>query len=146
MPASTTWARSVTWPGRTTSGWWSWARGPLLSAFDGQLSRLEGLVLMRSEPAGMNAAQTEASAAFETGLLAGVAAAGVPAVGVEVTGTEPSEIPWYKSKGISSVDDLDTTSGQAALVFALAGDRGAFGVKATADSLLPNVVGGSSQP
>jgi Copper transport outer membrane protein, MctB len=121
-------------------------RGSLLSAFDGQLGRLEGLVVMRADPTGMNPAQTEASAAFETGLLAGVAAAGVPAVGVEVTGTEPSEIPWYKSKGISSVDDLDTTSGQAALVFALAGDRGAFGVKSTADSLLPSVTGTTAQP
>jgi hypothetical protein len=121
-------------------------RGSLLSAFDGQLGRLEGLVVMRADPTGMNPAQTEASAAFQTGLLAGVAAAGVPAVGVEVTGTEPSEIPWYKSKGISSVDDLDTTSGQAALVFALAGDRGAFGVKATADSLLPSVTGTAAQP
>jgi hypothetical protein len=121
-------------------------RSSLLSAFDGQLGRLEGLVVMRADPTGMTPAQTEASAAFESGLLAGVAAAGVPAVGVEVKGTEPSEIPWYKSKGISSVDDLDTTSGQAALVFALAGDRGAFGVKATADSLLPSVTGTSAQP
>jgi hypothetical protein len=121
-------------------------RSSLLSAFDGQLSRLEGLVIMRSDPTGMNPAQAEASAAFESGLLSGVAAVGVPVVGVELKGSQPSEVPWYKSKGISSVDDVDTVAGQAALAYALAGDRGAFGAKATADSLLPSVSGTSTGP
>lgn len=121
-------------------------RGSLLSAFDGQLTRLEGLVVMRSEPTGMTPAQTEASAAFESGLLAGVAAAGVPAVGVELSGTEPSQVPWYKSRGISSVDDLDALAGQAALAYALVGDRGAFGQKATADSLLPSPTATATTP
>jgi hypothetical protein len=116
----------------------SQVRSSLMSAFDGQLTRLEGLVVMRAEPSGMSVADSEDSAAFESGLLAGVAAVGVPAVGVELTGTQPSQIPWYKGKDISSVDDLDNLAGQAALDYALAGDRGAFGVKSTADSLLPS--------
>lgn len=113
-------------------------RTSLLSAFDGQLTRLEGLVVMRAEPAGMSADQSEASAAFQSGLLAGVTAAGVPAVGVELSDTQPSQVPFYRGKGISSVDDLDNLAGQAALDYALAGDRGTFGIKATADSLLPS--------
>jgi|SRR5271166_28737 len=121
-------------------------RPSLLSAFDGQLTRLEGLVVVRADPSSMSAAQAEASAAFESGLLAGVAAVGVPAVGVELTSAEPSQAPWYKGKGISSVDDLDTLAGQAALVYALAGDRGTFGVKSTADSLLPSVTASTAQP
>ncbi len=121
-------------------------RASLLSAFDGQLTRLEGLVVLRAEPTGMSAEQSEASAAFESGLLAGVAAVQVPAVGVELSGTEPSQVPWYKGKGLSSVDDLDNLAGQAALDYALAGDRGTFGVKSTADSLLPSVSVGSAQP
>jgi hypothetical protein len=122
-------------------------RANLMSAFDGQLTRLEGLVVMRAEPTGMSAAESEAAAAFESGLLAGVGVAGVPAVGVELTSTEPSQIAWYRSKGISSVDDLDQPAGQAALDYALVGDRGTFGVKSTADSLLPSVTsGGSSSP
>lgn len=121
-------------------------RGHLLSAFDGQLTRLEGLVVLRAEPAGMSAAESEASAAFESGLLTGVAAARVPAVGVELSGAEVSEIPWYKGKGISSVDDLDALSGQAALVYALSGDHGTFGAKPTADSLLPAVTAASVHP
>jgi hypothetical protein len=114
-------------------------RGSLFSAFDGQLARLEGLVVVRAEPAGMSAAQSEASAAFESGLLAGVSAANVPAVGVELSSTQPSQIPWYRGKGISSVDDLDNLAGQAALDYALAGARGSFGIKSTANSLLPSI-------
>lgn len=121
-------------------------RGRLLTAFDGQLGRLEGLVIVRAEPEGMTPAQTNASAAFEKGLLAGVTAVGVPIVGVELSGSEPSQIPWYESKDISSVDDLDATAGQAALIYALTGSHGAYGTKPTADSLLPNVVGSSTQP
>jgi hypothetical protein len=122
-------------------------RGSLFSAFDGQLARLEGLVVVRAEPAGMSAAQSEASAAFESGLLAGVSAANVPAVGVELSSTQPSQIPWYRGKGISSVDDLDNLAGQAALDYALAGARGSFGVKPTANSLLPSSpTAGAGQP
>src|SRR5205814_8408149 len=64
-------------------------------------------ILVRSSPTGMDAAQTEAAAAFESGLVAGVAPVGIPVVGVELRSTEPSQVPWYKSKGISSVDDLE---------------------------------------
>jgi hypothetical protein len=121
-------------------------RGPLLSAFDGQLGKLAGLVVVRAQPAGMTPQQGEASGAFESGLLDGATAAGVPTVGVEVSSTQPSQVPWYQAQNISSVDDLDAIAGQAALVYALTGSRGAYGVKPTADSLLPNVVGTSTQP
>jgi hypothetical protein len=121
-------------------------RGSLLSAIDGPLTRLEGLVVARADPSGQTPAQREAGALFATGLLKGVAAVGVPAVGVELTGSEPSQIPWYKGHGISSVDDLDASAGQVALAFALAGSRGTFGVKSSADSLLPIVTGTTTAP
>jgi hypothetical protein len=121
-------------------------RGSLFSAFDGQLTRLEGLVVMRAEPSGMSAEASEDTAAFESGLLAGVAAVGVQAVGVELSGQEDSQVPWYKEKKLSSVDDLDALAGQAALAYALAGEHGTFGMKSTADSLLPSVTATSAQP
>jgi hypothetical protein len=121
-------------------------RGQLLSAFDGQLGKLQGLVVMRSEPTDMTPEQVQASAAIDSGLIAGVTAVGVPVVGVELSETEPSQVPWYKSQGISSVDDLDQLAGQTALVYALAGSHGAYGVKSSADSLLPAVADGSIQP
>jgi hypothetical protein len=121
-------------------------RGSLLSAFDGQLARLEGLVVVRAEPEGMTPAQSEAAAAFESGLLSGVASAGIPVVGVELVGTQPSQVTWYKGKGVASVDNLDEIAGQTSLDYALAGSHGAYGVKPTAQSLLPTLTQGSTAP
>jgi hypothetical protein len=121
-------------------------RSSLLSAFDGQLTRLEGLIVVRAHPDDMSSEQEATVEAFETGVIAGATAVGVPVVGVEVSDTQPSQIPWYQSKGISSVDNLDTQAGQAALVYALAGDSGTFGEKSTADSLLPSATSTSGAP
>jgi len=121
-------------------------RGQLLTAFDGQLGKLEGVVVVRNEPTTLTPEQAKSTGQFETGLIDGVAAAGIPIVGVELSSTEPSQIPWYQGKDLSSVDDLDATAGQAALVYALTGSHGSYGTKPTADSLLPNVVGAASQP
>jgi hypothetical protein len=121
-------------------------RGQLLSAFDGQLGRLEGIVVARAEPAGMVPEAAQSAAALEAGLVRGAAAAGVATVGVELTHTEPSQVPWYQGQGISSVDDLDSTAGRAALAYALGGARGSYGVKGTANSLLPAVVASSGHP
>ncbi len=121
-------------------------RTQLLSSYDGEFGKLDGLVAMRSEPSGMSPEAAKLTSEFESGLIEGVGAAGVPAVGVELTSTEPSQIPWYKTQNMASVDDLDQLAGQAALAFALAGDHGSYGVKATADSLLPHVAGAAAQP
>ncbi|HEX4466125.1 MAG TPA: copper transporter [Solirubrobacteraceae bacterium] len=120
-------------------------RGPLMSALDGPFTRLQGVVVMRAEPTEMEPEQSEAAAAFESGLLAGIAAVGVPAVGVELSNATESQIPWYKGKHISSVDDVDEQAGQASLIYALAGYSGTFGIKGTADSLLPALTG-ATQP
>jgi hypothetical protein len=119
----------------------------LLSSFDGRPEGLGALVVVRSEPAGMNPEEVQAANEFETGLLEGATSGGAALTGVELSSSEPSQIPWYASHDISSVDDLDTPAGRAALVFTLAGAHGAYGVKPTADSgLLPGVGGGSSLP
>ena len=121
-------------------------RGPLLSAFDGQLQHLDALVLVRDAPGTMTPPQTQAAAHFESGFLEGVAAGGIVVVGAELSSAEPSQVPWFQGKDLSSVDDLDATAGQAALIYALNGSRGSYGTKSTADSLLPNVAGASSPP
>ena len=120
-------------------------RGGLMSAFDGQLTHLEGLVVVRgAEQSGLSAQDAEADTRFEDGLVAGATAAGVRTVGVELSTDQPSQIPWFKGHKLSSVDDVDTQAGQAALLYALAGYSGSFGEKATADSLLPTVNSGTS--
>jgi hypothetical protein len=115
------------------------ARGRLLSAFDGQLGKLDAVAVVHSQPPDMEPAEAQSTTAFESGLIGGLKAVGIPTVGVELTITEPSQVPWYQGHGIASVDDLDETAGATALAYALAGARGAYGIKGTADSLLPNV-------
>jgi copper transport outer membrane protein MctB len=112
----------------------------LLSSYDGELGKLEGLVIVRSDPANMSEQDAKSINEFNSGLIEGAVAAGVPVVGVELTSTEPSQISWYKAEDLASVDDLDTVAGRAALALALSGDHGAYGVKSTADALLPPVV------
>jgi hypothetical protein len=112
----------------------------LLSSYDGELGKLEGLVVVRSDPTNMSEQETKSTNEFNSGLIEGAVAAGVPVVGVELTTTEPSQISWYKAEDLASVDDLDTVAGRAALAFALSGDHGSYGVKSTADALLPPVV------
>lgn len=119
----------------------------LLSSFDGQLEGLDGLVVVRNEPEGMTPEQAQIAGEFEAGLIDGATTAQVPTVGVELSSSEPSQIPWYKSRDIASVDDLDRPAGHAALVLTLAGAHGAYGGKPTADAgLVPRVAGGSTTP
>lgn len=118
----------------------------LFGSDNGELGKLDGVVVVRSEPKGMAGQALEQTHALESGLIAGFAAEQVPVVGAELTSTEPSQVPWYRGESLSSVDDLDTLAGRAALAFALAGNHGAYGVKPSADSLLPQVVGSSGQP
>lgn len=117
----------------------------LLSSYDGELGKLEGLVIVRSDPVGMSAQVAKSTGEFESGLIAGVASEGVPAVGVELSTTEPSQVPWYKAEKLASVDDLEAIAGRAALALALAGDHGTYGVKPTADALLPSALSTPSQ-
>jgi Copper transport outer membrane protein, MctB len=114
----------------------------LLSSFDGRLGGLDGLVVTRADPPHLSGVQARATEAFQAGLVSGAGApTGVDTVGVELSAADPSQIPWYQGQDIASVDDLDTLAGRAALAFALAGDRGAYGAKPTATAgLLPRAV------
>lgn len=106
----------------------------------GALAGVEGMVVVRSAPdaTGHGAADTTA---FEDGLVAGLVDTGVPVVGVQTTTQSEAGIRWFQERNLASVDDLDLLEGQAALVLALAGEKGSFGIRPTADALLPSVVG-----
>ncbi len=107
-------------------------RHDLLSQGSGTLDGADGVVLARDTPT-LPKAQADQVATFEDGLVRGLRAEGVPVVGVETSDAEVSQIDWFKSHDLSSVDDLDDPLGRAAVVFVLAGQRGSFGVKASAD-------------
>jgi Copper transport outer membrane protein, MctB len=108
-------------------------KGTLLDQGSGSLDGADGVVIVRDEKEFDDSADAKVADEFERGLMRGLQVEGVPVVGVEATDAEPSQVPWFKEHELSSVDDLDDPLGRAALVFALAGERGHFGVKPTAD-------------
>ena len=82
-----------------------------------------------------------ATGALEDGLLAGLRSVQLPVVGAELSTTDPSTIGFFDPGGLSSVDSVDLLSGKVALVYALKGGvEGSFGVKLSADSLLPDLL------
>ena len=78
------------------------------------------------------------TARLVSGLYAGLAGRDVPVVGIERTDEEPSRVAVYRARGLSSVDSVDTQLGRVALAVLLAGgEEGQYGVKETADDVVP---------
>jgi Copper transport outer membrane protein, MctB len=108
-------------------------RRVLLVQGSGRLEGADGVVLVRSAVELEDEAEAERVETFEDGLVTGLRADGVPVVGIETLDADPSQVPWFQTRELSSVDDVEDPIGRAALVLALAGQRGSFGVKPTAD-------------
>jgi hypothetical protein len=96
----------------------------------------DGLVVIRT--VGPQVGETKA---FLQGLYEGLARTGVPAVGTEVPGTRRSAIPAFAKAGLSTVDSLDTSTGQLGLVLLLQGaEPGSYGMGETATTgVLPQI-------
>jgi hypothetical protein len=113
-------------------------REELFATSSGEIDGAEAAVFAR---AAIDEPGDEPTRAFLDGLLEGLQEFEAPVVGVEETGTDPSQIPFYLERGLASVDNLDEIPGRASLVLALAGSAdGAYGVKRTADALLPDAL------
>jgi hypothetical protein len=102
------------------------AQDVLLSGFSGSTDPVNGVIVVRQQPA--SAEDDAATDAIESSLVDGLLASGVPVVGVERTDADPSSIGFFQGQGLTTVDDIDLTAGGVALVYALRGARGAFGV------------------
>jgi hypothetical protein len=119
-------------------------RSALMSSFSGELSGVDAVVVYRS-PSRASQPDPDTVGPLEQGIITGLRDTNVPVAGVETTGTDPSQIGWFRDRGLPSVDNLDHVPGQAALVFVLSGDAdGTYGEKTTAEGLLPRIVGTSS--
>lgn len=115
-------------------------RSRLFSRASGDFGRLGAVILVRAQPQDMGPLQRGSTGRLEAGLAEGIAATRVPAVGVETTGAEPSSISFFQEADLPSVDDVDLVAGHVATVFALLGAEGSFGVKGSADRLLPDLL------
>ncbi|MDX6615567.1 MAG: hypothetical protein QOD60_658 [Solirubrobacterales bacterium] len=116
-------------------------RDVLLSRSSGQGKHLDRVVLVRATPTGdVSPEQGAQIDAFDTGIVEGVRSTGLNTVAVEDTGADQSSVPWFSSHDVSTVDDIDAVAGQVAMVYALLGANGDFGVKDSADRLLPELL------
>ena len=70
--------------------------------------------------------------------LAAALAAGATVVGTETLIAEPSAAKAFSAAGASFVDCVDRAAGQLALIHALRGEKGAFGLKQGADRIVPD--------
>lgn len=61
----------------------------------------------------------------------------IPVFGVEETGVAYSYMKEYQKMRISTVDNVDTAAGQLSLVLSMEGKPGHYGVKNTAQKLMP---------
>jgi Copper transport outer membrane protein, MctB len=116
-------------------------RDTLLSGISRRAGKIDAAIVVRTHPTGLGPAQSAATDAVEAGIMAGLSkAGGIPVVGIERSDTDPSSISVYNSSGLAAtVDSTDLVSGRVALAYALAGAEGNFGVKASADRLLPRL-------
>lgn len=105
----------------------------------GNMRKVRLFVFARREPTAIKTPDGRRLDAFERGVVKGLAADAARVVGVETSGTHPSNVKWYASLGLSSVDHLEQFSGHYALVLVLTGAKGDYGYKDTADAVIPTV-------
>jgi hypothetical protein len=123
-------------------------RNLLFGRSSGEGGRLDGVILVRPSTGEIEGDAKDQVDALESGLIEGIADSGVTAVAVERSGVEESSIPFFSGFDVASVDSVDLTAGRVALVFTLLGAEGNFGIKGTANSLLPELLepAGASTP
>ncbi|MTD43011.1 hypothetical protein GKE82_01485 [Conexibacter sp. W3-3-2] len=117
-------------------------RPTLFRTLNGSLDDVTMVVLIRRPPK-LEGAPERTRAGFEEGFVQGLRETAMRVVGAEDSDADPSQIGWYEDRDLSSVDALDRIEGRAGLVLTLAGAEGTFGIKDSADALLPDVVGGT---
>lgn len=107
--------------------------------FSGDFRRARLFAYARQEPPTQATDGGAVFDGFERGVVAGLTQQADRVVGVESSTTAPSNIKWYESLGLSSVDNIQEFSGHYSLVAIFNGAKGQYGSKKSADSLIPQV-------
>ena len=96
--------------------------------------RVDGVVVVRTVKP-----QQGDTARFLRGLYTGLTSAGLAAVGVEKSNSTISAVKTFSDRGLSTVDDIDTSMGRASLALLLAGaEPGKYGTRDNADDTQDN--------
>jgi hypothetical protein len=117
-------------------------RGALMTRYSGEPGDIDGVVLLRARPEGLSERESEATDALERAFVEGMAATGprLPVVGAERSDFERSSVDFFEANATASVDNVDQLPGRVSLVYALGCAEGSFGVKETADALMPDLL------
>ncbi len=115
-------------------------RGTLFSRYSGEPGDVDAVVVVRARPPEMPQREADQTDALESGLIEALAAQRIPVVGVERTDTSESSIEFFGGDATASVDDVNRLPGKVALVYTLDCAEGDYGVKETADGLLPDLL------
>lgn len=121
-------------------------RSHLFSRASGNFGGLDGVIVVRQTPEDMGAVQRSKASNLESALMTGMTGTRAPVVGVETSTAEPSSVSFFAGNDLSSVDDVETPAGKVATVFALLGAEGSFGIKGSADRLLPDLLPPAESP
>jgi Copper transport outer membrane protein, MctB len=106
--------------------------------FDGSWQGADAIAFYRSPPSDDESREDrDARVSFESAMITAMTAEDAQVVGIEESRTEPSQVPFYEDRDISSVDSVDTWAGRYALVVSLAGEDGTFGLKDSAERAIP---------
>jgi hypothetical protein len=122
-------------------------RSDFPDSFSGRYHRADAVVFYEapkpsddSDAQGVKERSDNRASTIESAMLDELAKRTINVVGVETSDADPSQIPHYKSLQLSTSDSVDKSGGRIALVYALAGAKGNFGFKASADQPLPDNV------
>ena len=115
-------------------------RGVVLARSSGEEQPLARVILVRAPDGDLKPEESAQRDALEAGIVEGVRRSGLTSVAVETSDADESSVPFFKEQDVATVDDVDATAGRVAMVFALLGASGDYGVKETADRLLPELL------
>lgn len=105
-----------------------------IAKFTGEYSRYNRFIVLVG---GAKSRTTFSPQYIDSQLIAQFTASDITIVGCEGTQTAGSYVPAWHKTGIATVDNVDSAIGQISLICALNGEKAQFGVKDTADRLIP---------
>ena len=120
-------------------------RTALLSRYSGEPGDIDGVVILRGTPGDLSGREATATEALESSLLEGMRAVSdrLPVVGAERSDSDSSSAEFFSSNATGSVDNVEQLSGRVSLIYVLGCAEGDYGVKETADALMPDLLLGA---
>jgi hypothetical protein len=112
----------------------------LFSRFSGRFEDVDYVIVAPSNLEDLELADAADAGDLMNGIYTGIDAGSEGSVAVERTETDPTTLPPASDAGMTTVDNSDMLAGKAAIVFALLGADGDYGVKDGADEFLPDLL------